>query len=110
MTLLALSHLASGSLGVQTAACMMWEIARGLEHDDPEGRKRWIEQRVIDALMILVQDGEAAWNRIRSELEQRGYLSGDEVRALIAESDAEVARRPPSGTEAGSPTSNSESI
>jgi hypothetical protein len=48
--------------------------------------------------MILVQDGEVAWNRIRSELEQRGYLSGEEVRALIAESDAEAARRSPGGT------------
>jgi hypothetical protein len=86
------------SLGAHTAAYMMWEIARGLDHDDPEERKRWVEQRVLDALMILVQDGEAAWNRIRSELEQRGYLSGEEVRALIAESDAEVARRSPGGT------------
>jgi hypothetical protein len=86
------------SLGAHTAAYMMREIARGLDHDDPEERKRWVEQRVLDALMILVQDGEAAWNRIRSELEQRGYLSGEEVRALIAESDAEVARRSPGGT------------
>jgi hypothetical protein len=86
------------SLGAHTTAFMMWEIARGLDHDDPEERKRWIEQRVSDALMILAQEGEAAWNRIRSGLEQRSYLSGDEVRALIAESDAEVAKRSPPGT------------
>ena len=86
------------SLGAHTAAYMMWEIARGLGYDDPEERKRWIEQRVIDALMIVVQDGEAAWERVRHELEQRSYLSGDEVRALIAESDAEVAKRSPPGT------------
>jgi hypothetical protein len=77
---------------------MMWEIARGLGYDDPEERKRWIEQRVIDALMIVVQDGEAAWERVRHELEQHSYLSGDEVRALIAESDAEVPKRSPPGT------------
>ena len=53
---------------------------------------------MIDALMILVQDGEAAWERVRHELEQRSYLSGDEVRALIAESDAEIAKRSPPGT------------
>jgi hypothetical protein len=86
------------SLGAHTAAYMMWEIARGLDHDDPEERNRWVEQRVLDALMILVQDGEAVWNRIRSEPEQRGYLSGEEVRVLIAESDAEAARRSPGGT------------
>jgi hypothetical protein len=59
-----------------------------LEHEDPEERKNWIMQRVKDALVILEQDGEAAWDRVRLELEQRSHLTGEEVRTLIAESDA----------------------
>jgi hypothetical protein len=42
------------------------------------------------AEVILAQDGEAAWDRVRFVLEKQGYLTGDEVRALVAASDSEV--------------------
>lgn len=79
----------AGGDSQQDALYTMWLIARVLDYDEPEARGRWIMQRVMAALEILVQDGEAAWDRVRAELEQRGRLTGDEVRALVAESDAQ---------------------
>jgi hypothetical protein len=76
------------------AASRMFLIAQILEHNDKEERKQWIMQRVMDALAILVQDGEAAWDRVRMELERKQRLTGDEVRALVAESDARVGSAP----------------
>jgi hypothetical protein len=72
----------------QDAAYRMFLIAQVLEHNEKEERKEWIMQRVMDALAILVQDGEAAWDRVRLELETKQHLTGEEVRALVAESDA----------------------
>jgi hypothetical protein len=78
----------------QSAAYRMFLIAQVLEHNDKEERKQWIIQRVIDALTILAHDGEAAWNRVRTELETKQHLTGDEVRALVAESDAQLGSAP----------------
>jgi hypothetical protein len=74
---------------------IIYLIAEALDLYEGE-RDRWVEQRIKDAFAILMQDGEAAWDRVRFELERRSYLTGDEVRALIAESDAELERRRPS--------------
>jgi hypothetical protein len=79
----------------QDAAYRMFCIAQVLEHNEKEERKQWIMQRVIDALAILVQDGEAAWDRVRLELETKQRLTGEEVRALIAESDAGLGSAAP---------------
>lgn len=75
-------------IGQGDAIYTMYIIAEGLDFEDREERNRWLIQRLLDAHAILVQDGEAAWVRVRLELEKRGYLTGEEVRALIAESDS----------------------
>jgi hypothetical protein len=81
--------LAEGA-GQNDAIYSMYLIAEELGYEDSPERKRWIEERVIAALAILVQDNRAAWDRVRLELEKRDYLTGDEVRALVAESDSSL--------------------
>jgi hypothetical protein len=56
-------------------------------------RNHWQRQRLLDADAILSQDGEAAWDRVRLELENRRYLTADEVRALVAQSDSDADAR-----------------
>jgi hypothetical protein len=80
--------------GQEQAIYKMYLIAKVLDYEDPEQRKEWITQRVMDALLILEQDGEAAWDRVRAELEKTGHLTGDEVRALVTESDARLGTAP----------------
>ena len=77
--------------GQEAAIYKLYLIARVLDHEEPEERKNWIMQRVKDALLILEQDGEAAWDRVRLELEKRSHLTGEEVRTLVAESDASLS-------------------
>jgi len=77
-------------IGQNDAIYTMYLIADELGYEDSPERKRWIEERVIGALAILVQDKQAAWDRVRLELEKRDYLTGDEVRALVAESDSRL--------------------
>jgi hypothetical protein len=74
------------SIGQNDAIHTMYLIAEELGYADSPERKRWIEERVIGALTILLQDNRAAWYRVRLELEKRDYLSGEEVR--VAESDS----------------------
>jgi hypothetical protein len=56
-------------------------------------RNHWLRQRLLDADAILSHDGEAAWDWVRLELENRRYLTADEVRALVAQSGSDADAR-----------------
>lgn len=58
----------------------------GRFRNDPAVRA-WLNERTKAARRILHRDGGAAWDRVRLTLERKKYLTGDEVRELIAESD-----------------------
>ena len=47
--------------------------------------KEWIKLRYAKARDVLMQDNGAAWEWVTDALLERGRLSGDEVRAIVAE-------------------------
>jgi hypothetical protein len=74
-----------GSLGQEGALQQMMAIAGKLGLTQPTEVKKWVALRVQEANELLIQDGGDAWDKVMAALLQKGHLSGDEVRAIVAE-------------------------
>lgn len=60
-----------------------------------EARPKWLSDQCNAAAVLLEAcDDGAAWDRVRAVLERKRYLTGDEVRDLVAESDTRHGAAP----------------
>jgi hypothetical protein len=79
------------ALGQQLAFRQMYQVARALGIGDMRepAARAWIKDRFLEALSLLIVDGQAAWNSVANALQERGELTGDQVRTLVEGSDEE---------------------
>ena len=57
--------------------------------DPPPAVREWLAAQIKEADRVLHVDGGAAWDRVMAALLRKKDLTGDEVRALVAEVDRE---------------------
>jgi hypothetical protein len=82
---------AEEALGHQLAFSQMYLVARALgigSAAEPAARA-WVKDRFLEALSLLIVDGQAAWNSVANALQERATLTGEQVRNFIEASDEE---------------------
>ena len=91
------------ALGHQLAFRQMYLVARALDIGwtaEPAARA-WVKDRFLEAVSLLIVDGQSAWNSVANALQERATLSGGQVRHLIQASDEEQGLTILDGTKVG---------